>query len=65
MAKRASHGRRTMRGGGRKRRTARATGIRRAGRGGRRQVSMYAGHEGVSAPARDEVRQGERDFETA
>lgn len=65
MAKRASRGRRTTRGGGRKRRTARSSAIRRTGRGGRRQASMYGSHEGVSAPARDEVRQGERDFETA
>lgn len=65
MAKRTSRGRKTTRASGSKRRTARSSGIRRTARGRRRQASVYGGHEGVSAPARDEVRQGERDFETA
>lgn len=70
MAKRSSRGRKSSRTGGRSRRTSRSSSrIGRSARGGRgtgrRQASMRGGHEGVSAPARDEVRQGERDFETA
>lgn len=71
MAKRTSRGRKPARSGGRSRRTSRSSSrtnrSARGGRGGRRQASMSdgAGHGGVSAPARDEVRQGERDFETA
>lgn len=62
MAKRSSRGRKGGRTAGRtratKRRPARATRARKA-------TTPYGIHEGVSAPARDEVRLGERDFEPA
>lgn len=68
MAKRSSRGRKPSRTGGRSRRPSRSSSrTGRSARGGRRQASMsdVTGHKGVTGPARDEIRQGERDFETA
>lgn len=67
MAKRSSRGKKT--GGGRRGRRggSRSGGRGSSARGGRsrKQASMIGPSDGVTAPAREEVRQAERDFETA